>query len=125
MDVNLNPHLLNGDLGLFVDDSYSSQYPLSYFSRLWKTGNLINPVIGMRFNPDNPKLTIGALNPDDYEGEINWVQLETPDESWDLLNVFKIDGFKGYNGSFFPYGSTDKLAGINSGTSFLPIPKRF
>lgn len=111
----MTPHLQNGNLGLFVDNINSTVESLSYFSQLWNTGKLLNPVIGMRFFPENPKLTIGALDPADYEGEINWVQMETPNESWDLLNAFKIDGFKGYNGSFFPYGSTDTLTAINSG----------
>jgi hypothetical protein len=115
MALNMTPHLQNGNLGLFVDNINSTVESLSYFSQLWNTGKLLNPVIGMRFFPENPKLTIGALDPADYEGEINWVQMETPNESWDLLNAFKIDGFKGYNGSFFPYGSTDTLTAINSG----------
>jgi hypothetical protein len=116
MALNMTPRLQNGNLGLFVDNSNSTQESLSYFSRLWDTGKLLNPVIGMRFNPENPKLTIGALDPADYEGQINWVQLETPNQSWDMLNLFKIDGFKGYNGSFFPYGANSStLAGINSG----------
>jgi len=32
-------------------------------------GKLLNPVIGMRFLSENPKLTIGALDPADYEGK--------------------------------------------------------
>ena len=47
---------------------------------------LLNPVIG---SPESPKLTIGVLDPVDYEGEINWVQLETPDPSWNLPSGFK------------------------------------
>ena len=70
----------------------------------------------MKFNPENPKLTIGALDPADYEGEINWVQLETPDPSLYLLNVFKIDGFKGYDGSLFNVGSSNNLVALNSRT---------
>jgi hypothetical protein len=115
MALNMTPRLQNGNLGVFVDNSNSTMQSQSYFTHLWENGKLLNPVIGMRFNPENPKLTIGALDPADYEGEINWVQMETPNESWNLLNVFKIDGFKGYNGSFFPYGSSDTMAGINSG----------
>ena len=124
MALNMTPRLQNGNLGLFVDNSNSTEQSLDYFSHLWETGKLLNPVIGMRFNPENPKLTIGALDPADYEGEINWVQLETPNESWDLLNLFKIDGFKGYNGSFFPYGSSDTLAGLNSGM-YLVVHKLY
>jgi len=125
MALNMTPRLQNGNLGLFVDNSNSTEQSLDYFSHLWETGKLLNPVIGMRFNPENPKLTIGALDPADYEGEINWVQLETPNESWDLLNLFKIDGFKGYNGSFFPYGSSDTLAGLNSVFNNIAIPNNY
>lgn len=118
MDPHFTPHIYNGHLGLFVNNINDTQRSLSTITQLWESGQLLNPVIGMRFNPLNPKLTLGALDPADYEGEINWVQLETPDASWDLPNVFKIDGFRGYNGSFFPSGSNDNLAGINSCTPF-------
>jgi len=113
MALNMTPRLQNGNLGVFV---YNASDPSpSYFSRLWNAGKLLNPVIGMRFHPENSKLTIGALDPADYEGEINWVQLETQNPSWNSANLFKIDGFKGYNGSFFPYGaSASALTSINS-----------
>lgn len=124
MGLNLHPHISNGNLGLFVNNVNDTERSLSYFSRLWQSGQLLNPVIGMRFNPLDPTLTVGALDPADYEGEINWVELETPDASWDLPNVFKIDGFKGSNGSFFPSGSNDNLAGINSCKLIFPSDRR-
>lgn len=114
MDPNINPRLLNGNLGLFINNENATTRSHSYFTQLWESGKLINPVIGMRFNPLNPKLTVGALDPADYEGEINWVPLETPEESSSFLNIFKMDGFKGYNGSFFPYGSSDTRATLDS-----------
>lgn len=116
MATNVDPHIQNGNLGLFVNNQNSSTISQSYFSQLWSSGKLLNPVIGMKFSPENPKLTIGALDPADYEGEINWVQLETPDPSLSLLNVFKIDGFKGYDGSLFNVGSSDNLVALNSRT---------
>lgn len=116
--------LTNGILVTFVNNVNNSQRSLSFITQLWESGQLLNPVVGMRFNPLNPKLTVGALDPADYQGEINWVQLETPNVSWDLLNVSKIDGFKGYNGSFFPSGSNDNLAGIDSRES-IPLQLSF
>lgn len=114
MNTKVRPHIQNGNIGLFVNNQNSSTISQSYISQLWSNGKLLNPVIGMRFNPENPKLTIGALDPADYEGEINWVQMETPDPSWDLPNVFKMDGFKGYDGSLLNIGSSDGSAGLNS-----------
>jgi len=61
--------------------------------------------MGFRFDPNKTRMTIGALDPSDYEGTLNWVQMEQPEASWDFYNVIKIDGMKGYNGSFIPWGS--------------------
>jgi hypothetical protein len=59
----------------------------------------------MRFDPANPKLTIGALDPNDYEGTINWVEMsQHPDPNGDYYNTFSVDGVKGYNGTFLPFG---------------------
>lgn len=114
MAATVDPHIQNGNLGVFVNNQNSSTISESYFSQLWSNGRLLNPVIGMKFSPQNPKLTIGALDPSDYEGEINWVQLETPDPSWYLPNVFKMNGFKGYDGSLFNVGSSDGSVALNS-----------
>ena len=73
----------------------------------------------MRFDPVNPKLTLGALDPADYDGEINWVQMETPGPTWTHANTFKVDGVKGYNGSFLSLGSQLR-AGIDSRAS-IPV----
>lgn len=118
MSYGAEPRVQNGILGLFVNDSERSN---SYIYQLWENDKLIDPVVGLRFNPSNPRLTLGSLDPADYAGEINWIQLETPQDSYNLANVFKIDGFKGHNGSFFPFGSSDTLAGINSCASWLPV----
>lgn len=61
----------------------------------------------MRFDPVNPKITIGALDPNDYEGTINWVQLnQSPDPNGDYFNTFNFDGVKGYDGQLVPYMGT-------------------
>lgn len=65
----------------------------------------MNPVIGLRFNPVQPRLTVGALDPNDYEGEINWVPIQPNEEGWDLGNNFQIDGFSGRNKTLLPFQS--------------------
>jgi len=74
-------------------------------SRLYASKQLLNPVIGMRFDPINPKITIGAVDENDYQGNINWVPITTPNNSWSVRNIFNVDGLKGYNGSFLPNSS--------------------
>jgi hypothetical protein len=113
MSYNFSARINNGQFGAFVDDTNSTLQSAHLFSQLWEEGELLNPVLGFRFDPRNPKVTLGALDPADYEGTINWVQIEPPQESWLYQNVFKIDGIKGYNGSFLPFGDS-LLANVNS-----------
>ncbi|KAG2125403.1 aspartic peptidase domain-containing protein [Suillus clintonianus] len=103
----------NGFLGAFLNPLNSTTVTNNVFSQLYQSKQLLNPVIGIRFDPRSPKLTIGALDPNDYEGTINWVQLEA-NASWDTFNTFQVDGLKGYNGSFVPQGSGDLFASIDS-----------
>lgn len=84
-------------------------------SRLYASNQLLNPVIGMRFDPLNPKITIGALDEGDYQGELNWVPIFTPNDSWSFKNIFTLDGLKGYNGSILPNTSAT-YATVDSGT---------
>ena len=113
---------LNGRLGTYVPSDPVGQ-STNLFSQLWEQGRLLNPVMGFRFDPNKTRMTIGALDPSDYEGTINWVQMETPDPAWNYDNVIKIDGFKGYNGSIIPWGS-DRAA-INSRAQPFVVPQRF
>lgn len=97
------PRLLNGHLGLFVNKTAANT---GIFKRLWDQGSLLNPVMGMRWDPMKPRLTIGALDPEDYIGEINWVPLEdryTATGGIYQTNEFHIDGVKGFNGSLLPF----------------------
>ncbi|KAG8795753.1 hypothetical protein FRC12_010194 [Ceratobasidium sp. 428] len=68
----------------------------SIFARLNDQGQLLNPIWGLRLGGDNPQLTIGALDPNDYEGEINWVPA-VGDEP-----VIQADAWKGYQGNVIP-----------------------
>lgn len=98
------PRLLNGHLGLFVNKTAAVP---GIFKRLWDQGSLLNPVMGLRWDPLKPRLTIGALDPEDYVGAINWVPLEdrysTVTGGIYQTNEFPIDGVKGFNGSLLPF----------------------
>jgi len=76
----------------------------------------------MRFDPANPKITIGALDENDYQGNLNWVPITTPNASWDFKNIFTLDGLKGYNGSFLP-NSTDIYTTIDSVFVSVTMPE--
>ncbi|KAH7903414.1 hypothetical protein BJ138DRAFT_1020683, partial [Hygrophoropsis aurantiaca] len=120
-DQLLSSKIQNGHLGLLLNPLNSTAAAGHILSRLYKSGQLLNPVVGMRFNPVNARITIGALDPKDYEGTINWIPFETPDQSWDYRNVFKLDGLKGFNGSFIPMGD-NLLAGLDSLFMGVAIP---
>ncbi|KAG7087198.1 hypothetical protein E1B28_013179 [Marasmius oreades] len=65
--------------------------------RLDEQGQLLNPVWGLRLGGDNPRLTIGALDPNEYEGELNWVP-ELND-----AGMIKVDAYRGYQGNILPF----------------------
>ncbi|KAF9236443.1 acid protease [Melanogaster broomeanus] len=137
--VNYSYIIRNGLLGLLPSPLNATSASTHILTRLYQSSSLLNPVIGMRFDPANPKLTIGALDPNDYEGTINWVEMtKYPDPSGDYYNTFNIDGVKGYNGEFVPFGGnltaafssfSMTIALPNADTYFLnpnftgPIPK--
>lgn len=76
----------------------------------------------MRFDPANPKITIGALDPNDYEGTINWVPLNpSPDPNGDYGNTFSFDGVKGYDDQFVPYGANLTAALDSCESTYLPF----
>jgi hypothetical protein len=112
-DPDLAYMLYNGRLGLFLDPLNATAASQHFLSQMYQSGQLLNPVVGMRFDPMNPKITIGALDPNDYQGQINWVPLTIPNSTWTYRNTFKIDGLKGYNGSFLPE-SENLLAVLDS-----------
>jgi hypothetical protein len=112
-DPHLAYLLYNGRLGLFPDPLNETAASQHFLSQMYQSGQLLNPVVGMRFDPMNPKITIGALDPSDYQGQINWVPLTSPNSTWTYKNTFMIDGLKGYNGSFLP-GSENLLAVLDS-----------
>ncbi|KIJ13949.1 hypothetical protein PAXINDRAFT_13273 [Paxillus involutus ATCC 200175] len=76
----------------------------------------------MRFDPANPKLTISELDPNDYEGTINWVEMsQNPDLNGDYYNMFNVDGVKGYNGTFVPFGG-NLTAALDSFIISITVP---
>jgi hypothetical protein len=89
--------LYNGRLGLFPNPLNVTAASQHFLLQMYQSGQLLNPVVGMRFDSMNPKITIGALDPNDYQGHINWVPLTTPNATWTFQNTFMIDRSKGYN----------------------------
>ncbi|KAG8684001.1 hypothetical protein FRC08_013956 [Ceratobasidium sp. 394] len=95
MSTKFFPRFSGGHLGMFVPQNQTRRAQ-SVFARLDDQGQLLNPVWGLRLGGDKPQLTIGALDPDDYEGEINWVP---------ALNdqpIIHVDALKGYQGNVVP-----------------------
>ncbi|KAG6370753.1 hypothetical protein JVT61DRAFT_10955 [Boletus reticuloceps] len=90
---------------VFPDPVNATAASTHFLSRLYASNQLLNPVIGLRLDPDNPKITIGALDENDYQGNLNWVPIFTPNASWQFRNIITLDGLKGYNGSFLPNSS--------------------
>ncbi|EGO30161.1 hypothetical protein SERLADRAFT_454467 [Serpula lacrymans var. lacrymans S7.9] len=121
MSPSFGLSLFNGHFGVMMSPVNTTEQSQHILSQLLQSNQLLNPVVGMRFDPKNPKMTIGALDPADYEGEINWVEMETPVNSWDFPNVFKLDGIKGYNGSFLPWGN-NLSASVNSLFFAVAVP---
>lgn len=120
-NYTLQSTIQNGHLGAFVNPSNDTSPSAHIFSQLYQSGQLLNPVVGFRFDPLNPKITIGALDPADYDGDLNWVEINAPDASFDSLNTFSIDGLKGYNGSFIPVGNS-LTANLDSLANTITIP---
>ncbi|KAL0574651.1 hypothetical protein V5O48_007297, partial [Marasmius crinis-equi] len=80
----------------------------NFLARLDEQGQLLNPVWGLRLGGDDPRLTIGALDPEDYQGEINWVP-ELQDDG-----KIEIDAFKGYQGNVLDSFEYPVIAGLSS-----------
>ena len=68
----------------------------SYLLSLYNSGLLLNPVVGLSLSPNHSRMTIGALDPNDYDGPINWVPVAKD-------GSFNLDGFIGLNGSALPF----------------------
>lgn len=99
----------NGVFGLAVNATNTHPH---IFTSLYKSGALLNPVIGLRSDTTRPRLTVGALDPEDYEGEINWVEvIRTPGTNYP---TFKIDGFKGFNGKFIGPSVSEYVASVDA-----------
>ncbi|QRW03775.1 aspartyl protease [Ceratobasidium sp. AG-Ba] len=96
MSTDFRPRMVGGHLGLFVSQLNQSRRAQSVLVRLDEQGQLLNPVWGMRLGGKNPQVTIGALDPNDYEGDINWVPA-VGDQP-----VISVDALKGYQGNVIP-----------------------
>lgn len=112
----------NGQLA-WVQEALRTYNYTHLFADLYQSGELIDPVIGMRLDPENPKLTVGAIDPADYEGTLNWVELEPDNKDYTQYHVFKFDGFQGRNGTMAPYQNSPMLAAIDSRRLWLMFPE--
>lgn len=92
--------ITGGLLGVLVDGRNATRQANSVLASFSSSGALLNPVIGIKFGPPDAKMTIGAIDPKDYEGTINWV----PAVDSSVANIV-IDGFVGFNNSLIPFGS--------------------
>ncbi|TDL18274.1 acid protease [Rickenella mellea] len=103
-------------LGLWVDRHNTTLQQQSILKAAFDQELLLNPVIGLILNPRNPKLTIGALDPNDYVGEINWVSALDDGQ-------VNIDGFYGFNGSKIPWETPTVYMDSRSFSIYVPNPK--
>ncbi|TCD68235.1 hypothetical protein EIP91_011304 [Steccherinum ochraceum] len=110
----------NGGFGFLADTPRNTSVN-RFIPALYQSGQLFNPVVGMRLDTLNPRLTVGALDPNDFEGEINWVPLEPNTVGDNLYNRFNLDGIVGRNGSFVPYGD-NLIGGISSLLLSIAVP---
>lgn len=99
---------------MWLDSSNTTMQQENVFKKLLDQDELLNPVVGFRFGPPNAKMTIGALDPDDYEGELNWVPATGKAQ-------VSIDGYFGKNGSQIPFnGNASMKADLSSGKLASP-----
>ncbi|KAK0205372.1 hypothetical protein DFS33DRAFT_1274282 [Desarmillaria ectypa] len=63
MSMNFSARINNRNLGLFVSSTTPRYQRL--LTKLWDDGSLLNPVIGLRLDPNKPRLTIEALDSED------------------------------------------------------------
>ncbi|KAG8938527.1 hypothetical protein FRC03_007133, partial [Tulasnella sp. 419] len=90
-----------GLLGLAVNPNNQTTYTYSLLARLHKSGNLLNPVVGLKLGGSSPRLTIGALDPNDYDGEINWVErVESVNQ---LQTAVPVEALRGRDDRILPY----------------------
>lgn len=96
MSISFTPRFTGGQLGLFVSQLNQTRRQQSVLVRLDEQGQLLNPVWGLRMGGENPRLTIGTLDPNEYQGEINWVP------AVDDQPMIQVDALKGYQGNPLP-----------------------
>ncbi|KAF8656487.1 hypothetical protein AX16_002506 [Volvariella volvacea WC 439] len=128
--------IVNGELGVWSNTTSPRK---TLFNQLWDQGALLNPVIGLRTDQVNPKMTIGALDQNDYVGTINWIEIRgtcahtspgeaegghTGCEDW-REDGFIIDGLKGYNGSFIPFDTSEITATLSTFAKDILVPPEF
>lgn len=95
MSTDYRLRYTGGQLGLFVPQLNQTRRQQSVLVRMDEQGQLLNPVWGLRIGGDNPRLTIGALDPNDYQGEINWVPAVNDSA------MIQVDALRGYQGNAF------------------------
>ncbi|KAG9314784.1 hypothetical protein JVU11DRAFT_3869 [Chiua virens] len=76
-------------MGIFPDPLSATAASASehFLSQLYPSNQLLNPLIGMTFGPSNPKITIGALDENDCQRNLNWVPTIIPNSSWKYATI--------------------------------------
>ncbi|KIJ36952.1 hypothetical protein M422DRAFT_260576 [Sphaerobolus stellatus SS14] len=79
--------------GFYVDIVNASLRASHPLTQLHDQGFLQNPVVGFSLKTagNESHITIGALDQEDYVGELNWVEAEVPQPDWELPTVISID----------------------------------
>lgn len=96
MSTKFSARFTGGHLGLFVPQLNQTRRKQSVLVRMDEQGQLLNPVWGLRMGGEDPRLTIGALDPNDYQGEINWVPAVNDSA------MIQVDALRGYQGNALP-----------------------
>ncbi|KIJ24487.1 hypothetical protein M422DRAFT_785861 [Sphaerobolus stellatus SS14] len=79
--------------GFYVDIVNATLRASHPLTQLHDQGLLQNPVVGFSLKTagNESHITIGALDQEDYVGELNWVEAEVPQPDWELPTVISID----------------------------------
>ncbi|KIJ28237.1 hypothetical protein M422DRAFT_54687 [Sphaerobolus stellatus SS14] len=115
-----------GTLGIYVDPTNETARENHVLSRMYRNGVLLSPVVGILLDNNASHITIGALDHNDYAGEVNWIETYTdPDKEMASPIHFPLDGLTivGGNISFLtPESSIYLINGSISSSLSVPIP---
>ncbi|KIJ36959.1 hypothetical protein M422DRAFT_260590 [Sphaerobolus stellatus SS14] len=127
VEIISNNNIPLSKAGFYVDIVNATLRASHPLTELYEQGLLQNPVVGFSLKTvgNESSITIGALDQEDYIGELNWVEAEIPQPDWELPTVIAIDAFGGIsegevNGKIILYLNTSKHI-IHVMTSFVSL----